>query len=225
MSNLTVPTVSETTPKGSQARSEILNAARQLFLTQGYSQTTMRDIAKAAGSRAHGRIYNHFASKEAIFRALFEVQNPADELLAILETSQGETAPEVIRAILRRALPLILKHYEFVELAQIDWREFQGKNMYRLMDGGFLQHALSEIDRIQQLPSLKPLAPFALARLMVSTVLGHLLTWRLGPALIISQLSEEQWIETAIDMMLYGISAQEEQGRAKKFERLDGGDS
>jgi len=207
-----VPAVSDISSKGSLARSEILMAARRLFLTQGYGQTTMRDIAKAANSRAPGGIYNHFPGKEAIFQALIQEQNPADEILAVLETSQGETAPERIRNVLRKALPLILRHYEFVELAQIDWREFQGKNFNRLMQGGILPRALSQIERIQKLPGLKPLAPFALARLMVSFILGYLLTWRLGPAPVISQLTEEQWIETVIDTLLHGLCTDEKLG-------------
>ncbi|MHB8625646.1 MAG: TetR/AcrR family transcriptional regulator [Aggregatilineales bacterium] len=199
------------TPKGGQARVEILVAARRLFLTQGYGQTTIRDIAKASGRRAPGGIYNHFSSKEAIFQTLIAEHNPADELLAVLESSRGDTAPEMIRNILRKALPIIVKHYEFVELAQIDWREFQGKNLLQLMRSGLLLRILSQIDRIQRLPGLKPIEPFVLARLMASHILGYLFTWRLGPPPIIVQLTENQWIETYIEALLHGIGADREQ--------------
>src|SRR5258708_7751109 len=149
-----MPDGSDVTLKGSQARAEILFAAKRLFVSQGYVQTTMRDIARAAGSRAPGGIYNHFPSKDAIFQALIEEHNPAEALLAILESSRGETAPEQLRDILRSALPFMLKQYEFVELVQIDWREFQGKNLSRLLEGGWLFRILSHVSRVQSLPGL-----------------------------------------------------------------------
>ena len=198
------------TSKGKQARVEILTAAKHLFVTQGYGQTTMRDIAKAAGSRAPGGIYNHFANKEAIFQAIFREQNPLEELLVVLETSAGETGPEMIRAILRKALPLSVKHYEFVELAQIDGREFQGKNLIQLMQGGLLPNLLSQIDRVRTLPGMKPLEPFVLARLMASQVFGYLFTWRLGPSTIINQLTEDQWVELYIAAFVHGVSANQD---------------
>ena len=56
------------TPKGAEARAEILEAAWKLFITKGYASTSLRDIAAAAGNRAVGGIYNHFASKELLFQ-------------------------------------------------------------------------------------------------------------------------------------------------------------
>ena len=78
--------------KGDVARAEIMDAARQLFLLQGYNGTSMRAIAQAAGNRAVAGLYNHFPTKEAIFRALIEEQNPYGALLGILNNAQGETA-------------------------------------------------------------------------------------------------------------------------------------
>lgn len=51
--------------KSALSRMQILDAAAQLFRRQGYSETTLRQIAKAAGMQA-GSIYYHFASKDEI---------------------------------------------------------------------------------------------------------------------------------------------------------------
>lgn len=49
----------------------ILEAAATLFADKGFHQTTIRDIATAAGV-ADGTIYNYFENKHAILIALFE---------------------------------------------------------------------------------------------------------------------------------------------------------
>lgn len=46
-------------------RDRITDAAAELFLRRGYAQTSLRDIAAAAGIKA-GSIYYHFDSKEAL---------------------------------------------------------------------------------------------------------------------------------------------------------------
>ncbi len=50
-------------------RRGVLDAAAELFVTQGYEGTTLRQIATAAGIKA-GSIYHHFDSKEALFLAV-----------------------------------------------------------------------------------------------------------------------------------------------------------
>jgi AcrR family transcriptional regulator len=52
-------------------REEILAAARRCFARDGFHATSMRDIYRACGLSA-GAVYNHFASKEEIVRALSE---------------------------------------------------------------------------------------------------------------------------------------------------------
>ncbi|MEZ4987858.1 MAG: helix-turn-helix domain-containing protein [Saprospiraceae bacterium] len=47
-------------------RTKILRVARKLFLTQGYQETTIRQIQTAAGVKT-GTIYHFYDNKEAIF--------------------------------------------------------------------------------------------------------------------------------------------------------------
>jgi AcrR family transcriptional regulator len=51
-------------------RAAILKTARQLFGDRGFENTTIDDIAIAAGV-AKGAIYHHFKTKEALFEAVF----------------------------------------------------------------------------------------------------------------------------------------------------------
>lgn len=54
-----------TSQRVSARRDELLEIAAKLFATRGYAQTTVRDIAEAAGMLS-GSLYHHFASKEAM---------------------------------------------------------------------------------------------------------------------------------------------------------------
>lgn len=55
-------------PKNDQKRGAILDAAGELFLSEGWAGTSMDAIAKAA-SVSKQTVYSHFHSKEALFRA------------------------------------------------------------------------------------------------------------------------------------------------------------
>ncbi len=54
-----------------KTKASIVKAARRIFGERGFAGTTMDDIA--AGARvAKGAVYHHFATKEAVFEAVFE---------------------------------------------------------------------------------------------------------------------------------------------------------
>jgi AcrR family transcriptional regulator len=54
-----------TTPPTSKRRDELLRIAAELFATKGFKNTTVRDIADAAGILS-GSLYHHFDSKESM---------------------------------------------------------------------------------------------------------------------------------------------------------------
>lgn len=60
-----------TVSKSEETRLRILNAALELFRVKGFWETTMREIAGAAGM-ATGAAYYYFASKDAIVLAFYD---------------------------------------------------------------------------------------------------------------------------------------------------------
>ena len=54
---------------GATAREEILDAAAELFTTQGYATTSTRSIAEAVGIR-QSSLYHHFSTKDDILEVL-----------------------------------------------------------------------------------------------------------------------------------------------------------
>ncbi|MPQ83216.1 TetR/AcrR family transcriptional regulator [Pseudomonas sp. MAFF 730085] len=58
-------------PKGEMRRTALLDAATLIFARDGYSSSSMRDVAALAGITTVGLLH-HFANKEALLKALLE---------------------------------------------------------------------------------------------------------------------------------------------------------
>lgn len=74
----------------------ILQAALQCFVARGFHQTSMRDIAQAAGVSL-GNLYNYFPGKEAIILAVAVAES--EELAPLLQrlaASDGERAQVLV---------------------------------------------------------------------------------------------------------------------------------
>ncbi len=57
--------------QGAWTRASLIAAGRKLFGAAGFADTSMEDIAAAAGV-TKGALYHHFAGKDALFRAVYE---------------------------------------------------------------------------------------------------------------------------------------------------------
>jgi len=73
----------------------ILKAGRRLFGERGFAATTIDDIAEAA-QVAKGAVYHHFATKEAVFEAVFDAVS-RDLVADIERTTRSE--PDVLAAM------------------------------------------------------------------------------------------------------------------------------
>lgn len=78
-------------------RADILDAARKLFGTKGYTVTSIADLAEALGV-TKGALYYHFKSKEAILSAL--VAEPAAEIAVIASDAAERTPQELLTALI-----------------------------------------------------------------------------------------------------------------------------
>ncbi len=67
--------------KAAERRTEILDAAQDLFLSRGYDATTVNDLLNVVGL-SKGAFYHHFAAKEEVLQAL--VWRMAEQGLAAL---------------------------------------------------------------------------------------------------------------------------------------------
>ncbi len=89
-----------------EARSRILEAAKQVFDDKGYRQATMEDVAKKLGV-SKGALYLYFASKEEVFGAICRTAPLA--LKDILYSSFKDTVNPMESA--SEFFDKMLKHY------------------------------------------------------------------------------------------------------------------
>jgi AcrR family transcriptional regulator len=85
--------------KSDETRARILEAALTLFRKRGFGSTTMRDIAKEAGT-ALGAVYYYFDSKDALVMAFYE--HTQREVTPLVENALSNTKglEESLRALL-----------------------------------------------------------------------------------------------------------------------------
>jgi AcrR family transcriptional regulator len=80
-----------------RTRSEVIRAARQVFLRRGFHGASLDEIAEQAGY-TKGAVYSNFASKDALFLAVLE-EHYEKRIEAYARMLEGESIDETFRAI------------------------------------------------------------------------------------------------------------------------------
>ena len=103
----------------SKRRDELLKIAAELFATKGFKNTTVRDIADAAGILS-GSLYHHFDSKESM----------VDEIISTFQEELFGTWDDIMRskldarakveAVVRASFDALDKHHSEVAIYQND---------------------------------------------------------------------------------------------------------
>src|SRR6476646_1016117 len=78
-------------------RDEILRAARRLFAERGYSRTSVRDIAVAAGVSAQ-TVYDSIGTKQVLVDRLNDLIRVEASVVAIVGASAESSDPQVVAA-------------------------------------------------------------------------------------------------------------------------------
>ncbi|CAG0928584.1 HTH-type transcriptional repressor KstR2 [Thermoflexales bacterium] len=123
----------EPTTKGERTRAVLLDAAKRLFVSQGFHGTSMRAIADEAGL-ALGGIYNHFGSKEDIFVAILAERHPFLIVLPAIQSAQGATVEVLVRDAAGRMIAELSQNQEFLNLLLIELVEFEAKHIPMMFD-------------------------------------------------------------------------------------------
>jgi AcrR family transcriptional regulator len=94
--------------QGDATREALLLAARELFGMRGYTETSLDEIVRTAGV-TKGALYHHFASKEALFRCVFELVKKELSYQAFPQ-SFGQVDAEIWLDLLARCRRFIAVH-------------------------------------------------------------------------------------------------------------------
>jgi AcrR family transcriptional regulator len=113
--------------KSAETRVNIVEAAFRLFVEQGYSATSMRDISRQAGVTVGG-IYNHFQTKEEVWKEVILTKHPVHEILPYLLTAEGETTADVVHSAAQLMIRELSKRTDLFNLMFIEIVEFRAKH-------------------------------------------------------------------------------------------------
>lgn len=203
-------TPEETPNKGERTRKAILEAAYQLFLDQGYSATSMRQIAEQAGI-APGGIYNHFSGKDDIFVELILAKHPYVTIIPLLGDVRGGSAEEFFSNATSIIQKEIGQRPEFLKLMFIEMVEFNGRHFARVQEKIF-PHFLPIFEHFQKNSAeLRPITPEKFFRLFIGNIIAYYIT-----SLIWSDPSISVDIRTVqlvdfMDVFMHGILQKEKQ--------------
>lgn len=196
--------------KGERTRQAILQGAKEIILDQGYTAASMRKIGEAAGVTP-AAIYNHFASKEALFSALLQEVVPLQELADFLHGLTAETPEALLSEVFRGVLALLRRHEDYIRLSLIDAQEREGATLVTFVPRLFplmmeLMHRLQALDGDNG--RLRPISPPILSRTLISLVAGYLLTERIGRPEQTLGLPPLDWEGGLLDVLLFGVIEQ-----------------
>jgi len=200
--------------KGEQTRQEILAAAKRLFLSQGFTATPMRQIARAAAITP-AAIYNHYPGKDALFTALLQRAAPYDELFAFFSRMEAGSPEDLMGQIVRAALGVFTAHQDYLQLALIDAQERDGAALLTFLPE-LLPRAQTWYQRLTVLDAEAGFGPPGRARLrqvpfpvflrtMISLLAGFMLTERVIKPDRLPQFADIDWPEALVDVFLHGV--------------------
>lgn len=187
-------------------RGQILDAAFEEFSTKGFKGATIKSIAAQAGLQSPALIYWYFPDKEALFNAVLETHAPirttAEDKESMMDRPPEEVLPEVARAyfstvnspINRRMMKLMVGE----AMRRPALADMIGKaTAARVL--GFLKNYMS---RQVELGRLRPHDVRSSARAFVGMLIPQAAGKILFPALREDGLTDEEHMETAVDIFL-----------------------
>ena len=150
-------------PRVPSSHDRILMAAKQLFASRGYENTSTVAIARMAGT-SESQLMKHFGSKEGLLESIFD--SGWEELRANLAAIQQLPSPEKkLHALLDATLQGMERDKELKQLLLLEGRRIRREGRMVMMTGGFLAYVevidgiLSEMrDRGQLRSDLNPQA-------------------------------------------------------------------
>jgi AcrR family transcriptional regulator len=122
--------------KSEASVSAVLDAGLELFSTQGYGATTLREIAAKAGTSV-GNIYHHFPDKHAIYQRLIDRywERLLDPELPLNRIFARGGFPEDLEEMAVAIEQVVTDNAAHILLIYVDIIEFQGEHVRAFYEG------------------------------------------------------------------------------------------
>ena len=158
--------------RSEKSRAAILEASLELFSSQGYRGTSIREIAEAAGVST-GNVYHHFPDKETIFQTVLgqywkAIESPDFPFNKALASGTFPDNLEELAVAARESVRLWRRH---VALIYVDVVELSGNHIrkfYSEMASRFERFIVTHGDAVSG--EIRPGIPVATAVMLASRV-------------------------------------------------------
>ena len=116
-------------------KGQIEDAAKQLFIRQGFHATSMRNIAAGAGTSL-GNLYNYYPTKEAILGSIISKYQQVvdDRLRSMFDEIEDPLNPNDLKRFARLVKQMVNEHHEFWLLMYIDVLEFENQHFRKMFE-------------------------------------------------------------------------------------------
>ena len=182
-------------------RQEIFEAAVHLFLEKGFPETSMREIADAAGI-GKSTLYDYFATKDDILISFFEHELESINLRANNITQQDLPVEDKLRMILEAHLEYLLANKNFylrltIEAQRLPLQSQQhiqaSRHAYQDLICRLIEQGITE-------GVFRPVNPPLTMRIMLSALTPVVFTTRPSG-------TPQEMLRSAFDIFLHGIRA------------------
>jgi AcrR family transcriptional regulator len=197
--------------EGLDRRAQILDAAFEEFSAKGFKGATIKSIAGAAGLQSPALIYWYFPDKEALFREVLGSKIPilraVTEPDGLMDLPPEEMLPRLGRAYFAferidvRVLKLVIG--EAVRRPEV------AETFIRSGPGRVLNFLKLYLERQIELGRLRPHDARSSARAFIGMLMPQLAGRLFLPALVEDGLTDEEHLETAVDIFLSGLRPEE----------------
>lgn len=185
----------------------ILSVAKNLFIKQGYTATSMREVAEAVGI-GKATIYHHFPDKQAILMTL--VEGNIAKMYASLNAVIVENEPR--KRFQVAAVETIRFLYESADLMQIARREVPGAREQMLVNfvsfyQKYLKLLKESLVKGMEMNIFRPLDPEETVQVFMTMIQGN---FALAYVTGIRAETPEKAADRMLDVFFNGINANTE---------------
>jgi AcrR family transcriptional regulator len=182
-------------------RHEIFNASVNLFLTKGFRETSMREIAESA-NMGKSSLYDYFKTKDDIL--LWAVEDELFDLTVAAREIACQPLPAIkkLRQVMKKHLEFLVERKEFYLKLSFEVQRLSIQSQLRIQEK---RHAYQDLIRQLIEEGIREGAFHPVDSLLVTRILITAIT----PTVFTSRPTgtPEKMLETALDIIMRGIQA------------------
>jgi TetR/AcrR family transcriptional regulator len=190
-----------------ERREKIIRASMALFSEKGFTATTTKEIARAAGI-SESLIYSHFEDKLALYKAIIKYKmREAEPLFCGLNPAEIGDDRALFRIIVSNFVNYYSKDLDFMRLSLFSALQDQKltrayiegpvKRFYDFL-GGYIAKRVEE-------GALRPVDPGVAARSLVGMVIYFIQLRDIYHDQTVGEIEDEKLIEAIVDIFCRGL--------------------